>query len=92
VAVGPGDMRRWDAHMGRHSFDTSSEATGQRMVPMGRLCGVGAGRRLTGGPAWYAQFHFPFFKCFQTDLNLNWSKDGILMLEHFQIKYGVVGN
>jgi hypothetical protein len=25
---------------------------------------------------------------FQMDLNLNWSKDGLLMVEHFQVKYG----
>jgi hypothetical protein len=35
-----------------------------------------------------AQCHFfNYLNIFQTDLNLNWSKDGLLLFEIFQIKY-----
>jgi hypothetical protein len=40
-------------------------------APMGRLRGTGTGRRLIGGPARYAQYHFLFI---QMDLNSNWLK------------------
>jgi hypothetical protein len=35
---------------------------------------------------------FYLFKKFQTDFNLIQSKDGLPILENFQIKYGIVGN
>jgi hypothetical protein len=86
--VGPDDMRRWDAHAVCHSSDPSGAA----MALMEHPHGMSAGRRLTARPAQYAQYLFYLFKCFQSDSNLNRSKDGLSMLENFQIKYGIVGN
>jgi hypothetical protein len=38
-----------------------------------------------------AQYHFFIYSnIFQTYLNLNWSKDGLLLLKSFQINYGCV--
>jgi hypothetical protein len=40
-----------------------------------------------GGPAQLTQSPILII---QIDSNLNWSKDGVLLLENFQIKYGHV--
>jgi hypothetical protein len=58
--VGAGDVHRLDAHVARHSTDLSGMAT----APTGHPCGMAAGRRLTGGPACYAQYLFLFTQMF----------------------------
>jgi hypothetical protein len=55
---------------------------------------------MASGPAWGKRngpspkqpFYFLFIQKFQTDFNLIQSKDGLPILENFQIKYGIVGN
>jgi hypothetical protein len=56
--VGPSDMRQWDAHMVHHS----SDLRGMAATPTGRPGSAAAGRRLTGGPARYAQYLFLFIQ------------------------------
>jgi hypothetical protein len=56
------------------------------------LRGLGAGRRLTSGPSSTHSTVFYLFNFFQTDLSLNQSKDGLPMLNFFEIKYGIVSN
>jgi hypothetical protein len=86
--VGPGDVLRWDAHAVRHSSDPS----GMAVVPTGRPCGAGAGRRLTGGLARYTQHIFLFIQMFSNGFKFEPVKRWPSMLKNFQIKYGIVGN
>jgi hypothetical protein len=46
-----------------------------------------AGEELTGGPGRSTTPLSIYSNIFQTFLNLNWSKDGLLVLESFEIKY-----
>jgi hypothetical protein len=53
-------------------------------APVARVNGRG------GADRWARTFYntaFYLFKYFQTFLNLNWSKDGLLVLKSFEIKY-----
>jgi hypothetical protein len=48
-------------------------------APTGRPHSAAAGRRLTSGLAWYAQYLFYLFKCFQTNSNYDLYKLGVLL-------------
>jgi hypothetical protein len=50
------------------------------------------GRALTSGPALSTVPIFNYSNDFQMVSNLNWSKNDLLMLKNFQIKYGHVEN
>jgi hypothetical protein len=52
---------------------------------------AGAGEA-AGGPARPYSVAFDLIKCFQMDSNLTRSKDGLLVLQKFQQKYGCVYN
>jgi hypothetical protein len=55
-----------------------------------RTAQQGSGRLASGPDCCIVLLHNYSMK-FQIDSNLNWSKNGLLVLENFQIKYGRVG-
>jgi hypothetical protein len=87
VAVGPVDVCQWDARAVR----SSSDPRGTDGTSMQRVCREVGEPTKWAGPGTHSTL-FYLFKCFQTHLNLNQSKDVLLLLKNFQLKYGIVGN
>jgi hypothetical protein len=90
---GPGDEWSWGSRCGRWPAMDGVSGVLQGGSDKGKMTWrVGRPEEEENGPSPRAQCQFPFIPKFSSTSKLKWSKEGLLDLKKFQIKYEFVGN